>query len=320
MVVILQVVADSFIIVADQRKFAVFCTEISMVYSPRNAWYYSSNVECLYMPGSTRRGHALQVRGVGMSEISVTQNKSIIFRDYKPLQHRPDNFFHRVLVYTLYHKKNWIKKNIPAWRSIHSKATPMAKNLTKLWRKISEKYFLENSMKISKNQKFWFFDFFSKISSNFRENIFRKFFGQVLSDFWSSALRLSELISKVECSFWSSFFCATRYTLVVYGKNCLGDVAMVYTIENITLILRNRYFRNRLPPTWSTWAVKKIVFVCPSILPSVTKSDTVPDRDCFLERLWRHGEVWGSENRPLPVPVGKTVRFDHIWIIWSDVC
>ena len=53
---------------------------------------------------------------------------------------------------------------------------------------------------------------------------------------------------------------------------------------------------------------------------SVTKSDTVPDGDHFLERLWRHGEVWGSENRPLPVPVGKSVRFDHIWIIWSDVC
>ena len=26
-------------------------------------------------------------------------------------------------------------------------------------------------------------------------------------------------------------FCATRYTLVVYGKNCLGDVAMVYNHE-----------------------------------------------------------------------------------------
>ena len=27
------------------------------------------------------------------------------------------------------------------------------------------------------------------------------------------------------------FFCATRYTVVVYGKNCLGDVATVFNPE-----------------------------------------------------------------------------------------
>ena len=31
--------------------------------------------------------------------------------------------------------------------------------------------------------------------------------------------------------FLIQFFCATRYTLVVYGKNCLGDVATVFNPE-----------------------------------------------------------------------------------------
>ena len=103
---------------------------------------------------------------------------------FTPLQHRPDNFFHRVLVYTLYHKKNWIKKNIPAWRSIRSKSTPMTKNLTKLDRKMCEIYFLENPMKISENHFFfWFFDvFFSKNQNFWFFEIFiefsRKYFSQ----------------------------------------------------------------------------------------------------------------------------------------------
>ena len=50
--------------------------------------------------------------------------------------------------------------------------------------------------------------------------------------FGHSALPLSELISKVESSFWLQFFFVLqRYTLVVYGKNCLGDVATVYNSE-----------------------------------------------------------------------------------------
>ena len=36
-----------------------------------------------------------------ISEISVTKNALWIFRYFKPLQHRPNIFFHRVLVYTL---------------------------------------------------------------------------------------------------------------------------------------------------------------------------------------------------------------------------
>ena len=43
----------------------------------------------------------------------------------------------------------------------------------------------------------------------------------------------------MEYCFWSRFFCATRYTLVVYGKNCLGDVAKVFNSENsISKIVR----------------------------------------------------------------------------------
>ena len=40
--------------------------------------------------------------------------------------------------------------------------------------------------------------------------------------FWRMSPRLSELFSKLEWYFCSRFFCATRYRLVVYGKNCLG--------------------------------------------------------------------------------------------------
>ena len=38
-------------------------------------------------------------------------------------------------------------------------------------------------------------------------------------------------------------------------------------------------------------------------------------RDHILERLWRYGEVWGSQNWPLPVLTGKWARFDNFWII-----
>ena len=98
----------------------------------------------------------------------------------------------------------------------------------------SEKYFLENSMKISKNQNFrfsrkkidvfrknrnfWFFEIFIEFSRKY-------FFGNVWSNFpilHGRSPRLSELFSKLEWYFCSRFFCATRYRLVVYGKNCLG--------------------------------------------------------------------------------------------------
>ena len=71
-----------------------------------------------------------------ISEISETKNHQINFRSYKPLQHRPDNFFHRVLVLTLKHKKSWIKKIIPPWRSIHSNAPA----LVKTWKKLFQKF------------------------------------------------------------------------------------------------------------------------------------------------------------------------------------
>ena len=48
----------------------------------------------------------------------------------------PKQFFPQTTTVYLVAQKNWIKKSIPPWRSIHPKATPMTKNLTKLFKNI----------------------------------------------------------------------------------------------------------------------------------------------------------------------------------------
>ena len=159
----------------------------------------------------------------GLSGKIANEKSFFVFKQLFIESMVPKHFFHRVLVCILTHKKTWIKKIIPAGRSIHRKAATSAK----IWQNSTENFSKHIFSKIQwKFRKIKIFDF-SKFSLNFRENIFRKIFGQVLSIFWSSALTLTELISKLECFFWSRFFCGTRYTLVVYGKNCLGDVAAV---------------------------------------------------------------------------------------------
>ena len=82
-------------------------------------------------------------------------------------------------------KKNWSKNIIPAWRTIHSNAATDHAKWGKFDKKIPKNIFFENSMNISKNQKFWFLrkniskieNFnFSKFSLNFRRKYFWDFF------------------------------------------------------------------------------------------------------------------------------------------------
>ena len=150
------------------------------------------------------------------------------------------------------HKKNWSKKIIPARRSIHSKAATSAKicqNSSKNIRLTGGFHWKSKSL-----IKYRTFRFSMETPSKIY------IFWRVLSDFWSSALRLSELIFKVECCFCSSFFCATRYTLVVYRKNCLGDLAKVFNSENSIYKISLQIF-----PNLASTYLESVISSCTSV-------------------------------------------------------
>ena len=119
-------------------------------------------------------------------------------------------------------------------------------------KKNPENIFFGNSMKISKNQNFWFLRknvskienfHFSKFSLNFRRKYFWDFFGRISPILHGRSPRSSELISELECFFWSRFFCASMSVLVVYEKNCLGITG---AINNV--LFQNHFISLRFLP------------------------------------------------------------------------
>ena len=108
--------------------------------------------------------HALQVGGIALREKSVTKN------DFAQPQARcaprvaRDNFFHRLLVYTLQHKKNWSKNILPAWRTIHSNAATDHAKWGKFDQNNPEKYFLRKFNENFEKSKFSIFEKKSKKS------------------------------------------------------------------------------------------------------------------------------------------------------------
>ena len=116
-------------------------------------------------------------------------------------------------------------------------------------KKIPKNIFFKNSKTILKNQNFrflrkksrkskkkWFFGIFIEFS----KKMFSGFFGRISPILHDRSPRLSELFSKLEWYFCSRFFCATRYRLVVYGKNCLGrrGARSAPVVEQITFSSR----------------------------------------------------------------------------------
>ena len=67
----------------------------------------------------------------------------------------PKHFFHRQLACILMHKENWIKKIIPAWRSIHPKAATSAKICQNSSKNID---FLRIPIETPKSITFWVFN------------------------------------------------------------------------------------------------------------------------------------------------------------------
>ena len=106
------------------------------------------------------------------------------------------------------------------------------------------KYFLRKFNENFEKSKFSIFrKFLIFLFRNFHwifEKIFFENFWVNFPHFARMSPRLSELFSKLEWYFCSRFFCATRYRLVVYGKNCLGTIDAInnYTFEVFTFFLR----------------------------------------------------------------------------------
>ena len=155
----------------------------------------------------------------------MTFLRSIIFRHQIRSQLAPDNFFWWLLLI-------WDSKNHTSDHSeqrSHEINSLEAINGAKFWTKSRHRYSTSIGfpLKIRKLVKFINFSFFNR---NPMEVVY---FGRVLYHFLPMPPTLGELISKLEWFFWSSFFCASMSLPTANRKKCLGDVAMVYNLENI---------------------------------------------------------------------------------------